>query len=184
MLLPLFFLLKQCTCIFSYFVFIAFLIYLCLCHFRTWNLIPCWNHEKIHLQKTACYIGSFRHGGWNCKISKMCIVTWMSPRIQSLNYQKNCTANLQFHESSSGYTPLKAVPILSCLKAWSNNRDFRVIIMISIGPIHVCLNILHSYASDRGPFCGWWLARFFADWARRLRLHFASFWLSVVLYCL
>ena len=64
-----------------------------------------------------------------------------------------------------GCTPLNAVPILFCVKAYSKNSHFRVFIMIKIGqtrfPERLCL-----YPSDRKPFCGWLPARFFADWTR------------------
>ena len=39
----------------------------------------------------------------------------------------------------SGCTPLNTVPILSCVKAFSKNRHFRVFIMIKIGQRHVFL---------------------------------------------
>ena len=38
-----------------------------------------------------------------------------------------------------GCTPLNTVPILSCVKAYSKNRHFRVFIMIKIGQTHVFL---------------------------------------------
>ena len=38
-----------------------------------------------------------------------------------------------------GCTPLNTVPILSCVKAYSKNRQFRVFIMIKIGQTHVFL---------------------------------------------
>ena len=38
-----------------------------------------------------------------------------------------------------GRTPLNIVPILSCVKAYSKNRHFRVFIMIKIGQTHVFL---------------------------------------------
>ena len=38
-----------------------------------------------------------------------------------------------------GCTPLKKIPILSYVKAWSKNRYFRVFIMISISQTHVFL---------------------------------------------
>ena len=41
--------------------------------------------------------------------------------------------------TSIGCTPLNTVPILSCVKAWSKNRHFRVFIMISISQTHVFL---------------------------------------------
>ena len=39
----------------------------------------------------------------------------------------------------AGCTPLNTVPILSCVKAYSKNRHFRVFIMIKIGQTHVFL---------------------------------------------
>ena len=42
-------------------------------------------------------------------------------------------------EICSGHTPLNTVPILSCVKAYSKNRHFRVFIMIKIGQTHVFL---------------------------------------------
>ena len=38
-----------------------------------------------------------------------------------------------------GCTPLNTVPILSCVKAYSKNRHFRVFIVIKIGESHVFL---------------------------------------------
>ena len=38
-----------------------------------------------------------------------------------------------------GCTPLNTVPILSCVKAYSKNRHFRVFVMIEIGQTHVFL---------------------------------------------
>ena len=38
-----------------------------------------------------------------------------------------------------GCTPLNTVPILSCVKAYSKNRHFRLLIMINIGLTHVFL---------------------------------------------
>ena len=40
---------------------------------------------------------------------------------------------------NAGCTPLNTVPILSCVKAYSKNRHFRVFIMIKIGQTHVFL---------------------------------------------
>ena len=41
--------------------------------------------------------------------------------------------------TAAGCTPLNTVPILSCVKAYSIYRHFRVFIMIKIGQAHVFL---------------------------------------------
>ena len=46
---------------------------------------------------------------------------------------------LIFPVLSTGRTPLNTVPILSCVKAYSKNHHFRVVIMIKIGQTHVFL---------------------------------------------
>ena len=80
-----------------------------------------------------------------------------------------------------GCMPPKAVPILSCVKAWAQNHHFTVFIMIRISQTHFFFlkEYVRIWPSDGKPFCGWLLAPFFTDWARNfLDLHFASFWPS------
>ena len=74
--------------------------------------------------------------------------------------------------------------ILPRVIAWSKNCHFRVFIMISIGQTHAFLkDYVHMYQMG-SHFVGCDRLDFFADRARGLRHHFASFWLSVVLDCL
>ena len=57
-----------------------------------------------------------------------------------------------------GRTPLNTVPILSCVKAYSKNRHFRVFIMIKIGQTHIFLkDYVHIHQMGSHFVGGYWL---------------------------
>ena len=74
--------------------------------------------------------------------------------------------------SKSGRTPLNTVPILSCVKAYSKNRHFKVFIMIKIGQTHVFLKDYVHIHQMRSYFVGGYKLDFSPA---EQDVHFASF---------
>ena len=59
---------------------------------------------------------------------------------------------------TAGCTPLNTVPILFCVKAYSENHHFRVFIMIKIGQTHVFLkDDVHIHQIGSHFVGGYWL---------------------------
>ena len=57
----------------------------------------------------------------------------------------------------AGCTPLNTVPFLSCVKAYSKNRHFRVFIMIKIGQTHAFLkDYVHIHQIGSHFVGGYW----------------------------
>ena len=65
---------------------------------------------------------------WGTEYAHLC------PRVMNIHFSITCAVF-----RVKGCTPLNAVPILSCVKAYSKNCHFRVFIMIKIGQTHIFL---------------------------------------------